>query len=75
MGLAGHPFAIKVDAYNAIGSINATLQEQEEAFIGGDGKVMRCLKRLVHILHTLSTSGIFGESFGLVRQIWPTVVI
>jgi hypothetical protein len=72
MGLAGHPFAIKVDAYNTIGFINATLREQAEAFIGEDRKAMKCLKRLVHVLHpALSTSGVFGKAFGLVRRIWP----
>jgi hypothetical protein len=67
MGLAGHPFAIKVDVYNTIGFINATLQAQAEAFIGEDGTVMKCLKRLVHVLHPPSTSGVFGEASGLVR--------
>ena len=71
-GLAGHPFTIKVNARNTIGPINASLRARAEACIREDGKVMKCLKRLVHVLHTLSTSGVFGAAIGLVYRNWST---
>jgi len=69
--LAHHPLAIKLDACNTVESINASLQEQAKAFRqfrGDDGKVTRCLKGVVHVLHKLSTTGVLGEGIGLVRR-------
>jgi hypothetical protein len=38
-------------------------------FRGDDGRVMKSLKRAVHVLHALSTSTTLGEGIGLVRQV------
>jgi hypothetical protein len=68
--LAQHPLAIKLDACKTVESIDAVLREQAQTFRqfrGDDGKVIKCLKRVVHVLHTLSTSGVLGEGIGLVR--------
>jgi hypothetical protein len=67
--LARHPLAIKLDACKTVESINASLQEQAKAFRqfrGDDGKVTRCLKGVVRVLHKLSTTGVLGEGIGLV---------
>ena len=51
-------------------SVIDVLREQAQAFRnfrGDDGKLMIWLKRTVVVLHTLSTSGVLGESIGLVR--------
>jgi hypothetical protein len=50
-------------------SVINVLREQAQAFRtfrGDDGKLMIWLKRTVDVLHTLSTSGVLGEGFGLV---------
>ena len=50
-------------------SVIDVLREQAHAFCnfrGDDGKLMIWLKRAVSVLHTLSTSGVLGESIGLV---------
>ena len=67
--LARHPLAIKLEACHTVESIDAALREQAEAlrrFRGDDGKVMKCLKGVVNVLYTLSTSGVLGEGIGLV---------
>jgi hypothetical protein len=69
--LARHPLAIKLDACNTVESINASIQEQAKAFRqfrGDGGKVTRCLKGVVHVLHKLTTTGVLGEGIGLVRR-------
>ena len=69
--LARHPLAIKLDACETVESINACLQEQAKAFRrfrGDDGKVTKCLKGVVHVLHKLSTTGVLGEGIGLVGR-------
>jgi len=69
--LAQHPLAIKLDACQTVESIDAALQEQAQAFRefrGDDGKVIKYLKRVVHVLHTLSTSGVICEGISLVNR-------
>jgi hypothetical protein len=68
--LANHPLAEQLENCNTAESISALLQEQSQAFSkfrGGDGRIIRSLKSVVSILHTLSTSTL-GEATGLVRR-------
>jgi len=54
----------------SVDSVIDVLQDQAQAFRtwrGDDGKLMTWLKRTVQVLHPLSTSGVLGESIGLVR--------
>lgn len=70
INLVGHPLSVKLERCNCVDSVAAVLEEQASAFRefrGDDGKVMKWLKRAVHVLHALSTSGVFGEGIGLVR--------
>ena len=49
----------------------SVLQQQARplsAFPGDSGKVMKLLKRVVHVLHALSTSTTLGEGIGLVSR-------
>jgi hypothetical protein len=69
--LVGHPLCKKLITCNSVESITAVLQEQAHAFKkfrGDDGKVMKSLKCAVHVLHSLSTSGVLGEAISLVRM-------
>ena len=67
--LADHPLAKQLEACNSVDSVASFLQERARAFHefrGEDGKFMRSLKRVVHVLYTLSTNAALGESIGLV---------
>ena len=67
--LADHPLAKQLEACDSVNSVTSFLQERARAFQefrGEDGKCMRSLKRVVHVLYTLSTSAAVGESIGLV---------
>jgi hypothetical protein len=69
--LAQHPLTEKLDTCNSVESITAALQEQAQVFRrskGDGGKVVMCLKGVVRVLHSLSTSGVLGEGIGLVRR-------
>ncbi|KAI0000815.1 hypothetical protein BJV74DRAFT_115934 [Russula compacta] len=66
--LAQHQFIDKLRRCESADSVIDFLQEQAEAFHkfrGEDGKVMTWLKRTIHVLYTLSTSGILGGAIGL----------
>lgn len=70
--LAQHQFIDKLGRCESPESVIDFLQEQAEAFHqfrGEDGKVMTWLKRTIHVMYTLSTSGILGGAIGLVRVI------
>ena len=61
---------IKLQSCDSPDAINATLQEQAQEFHkfrGDDGKLMKWLKRTVHVLHAISTSSALGAGVGLVR--------
>ena len=61
---------VKLQSCDSADAINAILQDQAQAFQtfrGDDRKLGRWLKRTVHALHMLSTSGVLGAAFGLVR--------
>ena len=67
--LLDHPLAKQLDKCDSVESISTLLQVQAREFRefrGEDGKVMTPLKRVVHVLHTFSTSPVFGEGVGLV---------
>jgi hypothetical protein len=67
--LADHPLAKQLEACDSVVTITAFLQERVRAFHGfreEDGKFMRSLKRVVHVLYTLSTNAALAESIGLV---------
>ena len=67
--LLDHPLAKQFDKCDSVESISTLLQVQAREFRefrGEDGKIMTPLKRVVHVLHTFSTSPVFGEGVGLV---------
>jgi hypothetical protein len=69
MKLVDHPFAKQLENCHSVDSVMDILQQQARAlteFRGDDGKVVKSLKQIVHVVHTLSTSTILGEGFGLV---------
>jgi hypothetical protein len=69
MKLVDHPFAKQLENCHSVDSVMDILQQQARAlteFRGDDGKVVKSLKRVVHVVHTLSTSTILGEGIGLV---------
>jgi hypothetical protein len=77
--LADHPLAQQIETCDSVDSITLVLQEQAQAFRefrGDDGRVMKSLKSVVRVLHTLSTSAALAEGIGLVVRsttlIWMT---
>ena len=59
---------VKLQSCDSADAISAVLHKRAQAFHkfrGDDGKLNRWLKRTVHALHTLSTSGVFGAGVGL----------
>jgi len=67
--LADHPLAKQLEACDSVDSVSSFLQERAQSFHefrGEDGKFMRSLKRVVHVLYTLSTSAALSESISLV---------
>ena len=68
--LVDHPFAKQLKECESVDSISSLLQESVRKFLefrGEDGKISKSVKCAVHVLHTLSTSTVLGESVGLVR--------
>jgi len=66
--LADHPLAKQLEVCDSVGSITDFLQERTRAFRefrGEDGKLMRSLKRIVHVLYNLSASTVLGEGIGI----------
>jgi len=67
--LIDHPLARQLENCHTVDTIVDILQHQASALTGfreNDGKNMRSLKRVVHVLHALSTSATLGEGIGLV---------
>ena len=67
--LADHPLAKQLEACDSVDSVTSFLQKRARAFHefrGEDGKFMRSLKRVVHVLYSLSTNAALTESIGLV---------
>jgi len=70
LNLIDHPLARQLDDCHTVDSVMEILQHQAWALTGfreDDGKIMKSLKRVVHVLHALSTSTTLGEDTGLVR--------
>ena len=68
--LIDHPFARQLESCHTAESVMNILQHQAWSITGfreDDGKSMRSLKRVVHVLHALSTSTTLGEGISLVR--------
>src|SRR5260221_12723894 len=73
--LDDHPIAKQLEDCDSLDSITSVLQEHAQRFAksrGDDGRIMKCLKRTIHVLYTLSTSSVLGEGTALVR---PTSLI
>jgi hypothetical protein len=71
-----HRLIIELQNCDSADAINAVLQEQAQVFHGfrgDDGKLIRWLKRTVHVLYTLSTSSALGSAAGLVCWKLPTL--
>jgi hypothetical protein len=69
--LVDHPLAKEIQACDSFESITTFFQQQTATFRGSkgvDGKVMKSLKCVVHILFMLSASTALGEGVGLVRH-------
>jgi hypothetical protein len=69
--LTGHPLAERLQHCDSVESVTAVLREQTRAFIefrGGEGRIMKSLKTIVSVLHTLSENYALGEGTGLVRR-------
>ena len=67
--LLHHPLAKQLDKCDSVESISTLLQVQAREFRefqGEDGRIMKPLKRVVHVLYTFSISPVFGEGVGLV---------
>ena len=68
--LIDHPLARQLENCHTVDSVVLILQHQAPALTGSredEGGIMRSLKRVVHVLHALSTSSTLGEGIGLVR--------
>ena len=71
MKLIDHPLATQLENCHSVDSILDVLQQQARAFTqcrGDNGKVMKSVRRAVHVLHALSSSTTLGEGVGLVCQ-------
>ena len=67
--LADHPLAKQLEACDSVVTVTAFLEQRAQTFYefrGENGKFMRSLKRVVHVLFTLSTNAALSESIGLV---------
>jgi len=76
--LADHPLAKQLEVCDTVGSITDFLQERTRTFRefrGEDGKLMRSLKRVVHVLYSLSASTVLGEGIGIVCPKVPLAIL
>ena len=70
--LAKHQIIDKLGNCESADSVIDVLRESTQDFYkfrGDGGSAMTWLKCTIHILHTLSTTGILGEIIGLVRVV------
>jgi hypothetical protein len=68
--LIDNPLARQLENCHTVDSVLLVLQHQAPALTGfreDEGRIMTSLKRVVHVLHALSTSSTLGEGIGLVR--------
>src|SRR5260221_11185523 len=69
--LSSHPLAEKLQHCDSVESVTAVLREQIRGFSdfrGGEGRIMKSLKTIVSVLHTLSENSALNEGIGLVRR-------
>lgn len=69
MKLSDTPIAKQLESCDSVDSISSVLQEHAWKFTksqGDDGRIMKCLKRAIHVLYTFSTSTALGEAISLV---------
>jgi hypothetical protein len=66
--LDDHPLAELLERCNSADSMFSVLQEHAQSFreICEDGKIMKSLKSVIHILYDLSNSSAFGDGTGIV---------
>ena len=66
--LAKHPLAERLQYYNSVESVTAILREQAQDFEGfrEKEKVLKQLKRVLTVLHKLSSAADFTQDVGLV---------
>ena len=67
--LDDHPLAKELQTCDSVDSISFVLQTQAQkfhAFRGEDGKFMKSLKSVVHVLYHLSNRNAIGEGVGMV---------
>jgi hypothetical protein len=72
--LINHPLAPQLEQCNSVESFTAVLQEQAQVFNEFrrvESKVMKPLKGIVHILHTLSRNETLRKAISLVCRIVP----
>jgi hypothetical protein len=69
--LIDHPLVTQLEKSDSVKTVTALLQEQAKLIRkvrGDDSELMESLKRVVNILHLLSTAAAFGEGNDLVRR-------
>jgi hypothetical protein len=67
--LHDHPLAKELQNCDSVDSISSVLQQEAQRFHefrGEDGKIMKSLKSVVHVLYKFSTSSALGEGIGIV---------
>jgi fungal STAND N-terminal Goodbye domain len=68
--LDDQPLAKELQDCDTVDSVLSVLQNQAQRFHqfrGQDGKIMKSLKSVVHVLYNVSTSSVLGEGVGIVR--------
>ena len=67
--LAEHPLAKKLENCASVESVTAVIREQTQAFskFWENDKVLKSLKSVLSVLHTLSATANFDESISKVR--------
>jgi hypothetical protein len=76
INLVDHPLVGQLENCDSVASIIAIIQEQARAFTEfrrGDDKMMKPLKRVVHVLYVLSASTTPLEGIGMVRRVAPCI--
>jgi hypothetical protein len=64
--LAEHTLTRELDKCDSVVLVTRVLQDQLDTFLEGYGELIKPLKRIVHILHALSTCAVLGKVIGLV---------
>ena len=67
--LAEHPLAERLQSYNSVESVTAILREQAQDFkeFREKDKVLKPLKKVLTVLHKLSSAANFAQDVGSVR--------